>query len=574
MAESAPPLPRAPCSRACAKPRAWDLAVIGGGATGLGVALDAAARGSRWCCWSRTTSPRAPRRAPPSWCTAACATWRRATSAWCARRCTSARALLANAPHVAQRLPFVMPGYHWWERGFYGAGPEGLRRAGRPPRPGRTEWLSARARGAAARRAPRRACGAACATGTASSTTRAGRAAGAHGAARGALVLNHCAVTGAAARARPGARLQVRTPRPAKLRSLPAAWSTPPACGSTPCATWTATPAARRAPAPMVAPSQGVHLVVDRASCPARTRCWCPRPPTAACCSPCPGWARPSWAPPTRRATTCRASPRPSPTRSTSSCARPAATWRARTRSAADVRSVWVGLRPLVKPPGDEGGDTKAISREHTVLVGRSGLVTVTGGKWTTYRAMAEDVLARCMAPACCRSGRRRDRRCRCWARRPAGRWRAAGRAPLRQRGRAAAQRCPAPSAGCGTTPKAAGRPQRGDGALRRAPRDGAHVEDVLARRSGCCSWTRRRRRAGRRGGGDPAPRNSGRPSMPPPGGRSRRWRPVRAAALKRAAAGAADSGSHRRVLDRAAVGPRDRPRSPACRPAPRPAPP
>ena len=31
-------------------------------------------------------------------------------------------ALLANAPHVAQRLPFVMPGYHWWERGFYGAG--------------------------------------------------------------------------------------------------------------------------------------------------------------------------------------------------------------------------------------------------------------------------------------------------------------------------------------------------------------------------------------------------------------------------------------------------------------------
>ncbi|HOM14476.1 MAG TPA: glycerol-3-phosphate dehydrogenase C-terminal domain-containing protein, partial [Rubrivivax sp.] len=35
---------------------------------------------------------------------------------------------------------------------------------------------------------------------------------------------------------------------------------------------------------------------------------------------------------------------------------------------------------------------------EHTVVVSRSGLVTVTGGKWTTYRAMAEDVLDRCMA--------------------------------------------------------------------------------------------------------------------------------------------------------------------------------
>jgi glycerol-3-phosphate dehydrogenase len=64
----------------------------------------------------------------------------------------------------------------------------------------------------------------------------------------------------------------------------------------------------------------------------------------------------------------------------------------------ADVRSVWVGLRPLVKPPDDAGDDTKALSREHTVIVGRSGLVTVTGGKWTTYRAMAEDVLDRCMA--------------------------------------------------------------------------------------------------------------------------------------------------------------------------------
>lgn len=62
----------------------------------------------------------------------------------------------------------------------------------------------------------------------------------------------------------------------------------------------------------------------------------------------------------------------------------------------ADAKSIWVGLRPLVKPPEDEGDNTKGLSREHTILVSRSGLVTVTGGKWTTYRAMAEDVLAQC----------------------------------------------------------------------------------------------------------------------------------------------------------------------------------
>jgi glycerol-3-phosphate dehydrogenase len=46
--------------------------------------------------------------------------------------------------------------------------------------------------------------------------------------------------------------------------------------------------------------------------------------------------------------------------------------------------------------PGAERGATGRISREHTVLVSASGLVTVTGGKWTTCRAMAEDVLACC----------------------------------------------------------------------------------------------------------------------------------------------------------------------------------
>lgn len=61
-----------------------------------------------------------------------------------------------------------------------------------------------------------------------------------------------------------------------------------------------------------------------------------------------------------------------------------------------DIRSIWVGLRPLVKPQDDDGDNTKKISREHTVLASRSGLITVTGGKWTTYRAMAEDVLQKC----------------------------------------------------------------------------------------------------------------------------------------------------------------------------------
>ena len=57
----------------------------------------------------------------------------------------------------------------------------------------------------------------------------------------------------------------------------------------------------------------------------------------------------------------------------------------------ADVLSVFAGLRPLVKTAG--AGNTASLSRDHTILVSATGLVTITGGKWTTYRKMGADVL-------------------------------------------------------------------------------------------------------------------------------------------------------------------------------------
>ena len=56
-----------------------------------------------------------------------------------------------------------------------------------------------------------------------------------------------------------------------------------------------------------------------------------------------------------------------------------------------DVLSVFAGLRPLVST--GKGANTSAISRDHTLIIDPSGLVTITGGKWTTYRKMAEDTI-------------------------------------------------------------------------------------------------------------------------------------------------------------------------------------
>jgi glycerol-3-phosphate dehydrogenase len=63
--------------------------------------------------------------------------------------------------------------------------------------------------------------------------------------------------------------------------------------------------------------------------------------------------------------------------------------------SRTDVLSVYAGLRPLVRPPDEEGERTASLSRDHHVFTSPSGLVTIVGGKWTTYRKMAEDVMTR-----------------------------------------------------------------------------------------------------------------------------------------------------------------------------------
>ena len=56
-----------------------------------------------------------------------------------------------------------------------------------------------------------------------------------------------------------------------------------------------------------------------------------------------------------------------------------------------DIKSVFAGLRPLVKTSNN--GSTAMASRDHTIFVSGSNLVTITGGKWTTYRKMAKDAV-------------------------------------------------------------------------------------------------------------------------------------------------------------------------------------
>jgi glycerol-3-phosphate dehydrogenase len=392
------PLPRAALIERLQQPRRWDLAVIGGGATGLGVALDAAARGLAVVLveshdFAQGTSSRATKLAHGG------VRYLAQGDIGLVREALHERsAMLANAPHVAQRLPFVMPGYHWWERGFYGvglkmydalAGRDGL---------GATEWLGAKRTLALLPGArPRGLWGGVRYWDGQFDDARYALLLARTAAARGALVVNHCAATGLVREGGHVCGVDVRCTETGVTVRLQAG------CVINAAGVWVDAvrdmdrdEGSRPVP-PIVAPSQGVHLVVDRAFLPGNHALLVPRTEDGRVLFAVP------WLGKTILGTTD--TPREDLAREPTAFAadvgfilQEAARYLARAPQRSDVRSVWVGLRPLVRPAGDGAAPTKAISREHTVIVGRSGLVTVTGGKWTTYRSMAEDVLEQAMA--------------------------------------------------------------------------------------------------------------------------------------------------------------------------------
>jgi glycerol-3-phosphate dehydrogenase len=145
--------------------------------------------------------------------------------------------------------------------------------------------------------------------------------------------------------------------------------------------------------APMIAPSQGVHIVLDRSFLPGDAAVIVPKTSDGRVIFMIP------WLGHTVVGTT--------DTPIAKSVIEPTATheeiefllktsgdYLSKKPTRDDILSVFVGVRPLVKAKS-QGSNTSKLSRDHTILIDRSGLVTITGGKWTTARKMAEDCVDR-----------------------------------------------------------------------------------------------------------------------------------------------------------------------------------
>ena len=382
------------------EPRVWDLVVVGGGATGLGVALDAASRGLQVLLleaadFGQGTSSRATKLVHGG------VRYLAQGHISLVREALRERsAILANAPHLAQPLAFVVPGYRWWELPFYGAGLKAY------------EWLAgARSLGATQTMLPG-------ATRQALPTVRASGLLGGIRYWDGQFDDARLAVVLARTAQRSGATVLNRLPVTAlrhtagRVTGVIAHYAETDehfeisaGCVVNATGVWVDRlrgPTRHGDGRPLVTPSQGVHLVVDRAFLPGSTALMVPKTADGRVLFAVP------WLGKTLLGTTDTprgdivAEPRPL-AHEVDFILGEAARYLSRAPTRSDVRSAWVGLRPLVRPAEPEaqagaGAGTRSLSREHTVEVGSEGLVTVTGGKWTTYRAMAEDVLATCMA--------------------------------------------------------------------------------------------------------------------------------------------------------------------------------
>ncbi|MEX8193966.1 glycerol-3-phosphate dehydrogenase/oxidase [Comamonas guangdongensis] len=375
----------------------YDLAIIGGGATGLGVAVDAAARGFKVVLlesmdFAKGTSSRATKLVHGG------VRYLAQGNISLVREALHERTtLLHNAPHLAQPLAFVMPSYKLLDTPFYGIGLKMYDALAGKAGLGATEFLSSAKTVKYLPTVQQKGLkGGVKYWDGQFDDARLALALARTAAAKGALLVNYC----------PAEKLIYEHQQVAGVicRDLESgqSYTVRAKCVVNATGPWVdlfrqQDAEAQGKPArPMVAPSQGVHVVVDRDFLPTNHALLVPKTADGRVLFAVPWLGKVILGTTDTPRNDLAREPLPFP-EELDFILSEAGKYLNRQPTLADVRSMWVGLRPLVKPQDDDGENTKKISREHTVMSSKTGLVTVTGGKWTTYRAMAEDVLAECV---------------------------------------------------------------------------------------------------------------------------------------------------------------------------------
>lgn len=366
--------------------RAFDICIIGGGATGLGIALDAASRGLSTLLleqfdFAKGTSSRSTKLVHGG------VRYLQQGNIKLVLEALKERGLLLqNAPHLVHNQKFVVPNYKWWEKPFYGIGLKIYDKMAGKLGLGPSQFLTKEEiLDLAPTLDPAELKGGVLYHDGQFDDARLAISIAQTAVANGAIVLNYfpvkallkwqgkiCGVQAVDSCTGIGYEIRSRVVINA---------------------TGVFTDALMRMDnpqhQPMINPSQGVHLVVDANFLPGDTAIMIPRTDDGRVLFAVP-WHHKIVLGTTDTAVTS-VSAEPIPLESEIDfILTHIGRYLSQDPARKDVRSMFAGLRPLVKARNKK---TAALSRDHHLEVSDSGMITITGGKWTTYRKMAQDTV-------------------------------------------------------------------------------------------------------------------------------------------------------------------------------------
>jgi glycerol-3-phosphate dehydrogenase len=375
-------------SRVVEREGEWDIIIIGGGATGIGCAVDAASRGYEVLLleqsdFGKGTSSRSTKLVHGG------VRYLEQGNISLVMEALKERGILkGNAPHLVKELAFIVPNYEWWEMPFYGIGLKIYNLLSGQYGFGKSKILT---KAQTLKRLP---------------TIRAEGLRGgviyydgqfddtelllslaltAHG--QGAVLLNYARVFSLTKDAEglvDGVNfIDEETGQLHRAKAKVVINAAGPFCDTV-----------RRfsddGSKPIISPSQGIHLVFDKSFLPTRNAIMIPHTSDGRVLFAIP------WHGHTLVGTTdtpvekAELEPRPL-SDEIDFVLKTAGEYLYKSPTRNDILSVFAGVRPLVK--AGDAKSTSSLSRDHTIEIDNSGLVTITGGKWTTYRRMAEDCI-------------------------------------------------------------------------------------------------------------------------------------------------------------------------------------
>jgi glycerol-3-phosphate dehydrogenase len=381
--------------RAKERRRPWDMIIVGGGAVGVGCAVDAASRGYEVLLVEQSDFGKATSSRSTKLVHGGVRYLEQGNISLVMGALRERGILRQNAPHVVHNLAFIIPAYRWWERLFYGTGLKVYDLLAGARSFGRSRLLSPQE---TVRHLP--------------AIKTEGLRGGviyfdgqfddarllinlvATAAEQGATLLNYAQVT----RFSRDGNGHVNGVGVTDLESGEELHAEGRVVIN---ATGVFCDQVRRladpASAPLIAHSRGIHLVFDRSFLPGASALLVPHTSDKRVMFAIP------WHNHTLVGTTETPVPEPSieprpVEQEIEFILSTAAKYLDKAPAPGDVLSVFAGLRPLVK--SGKGKNTSALPRDHTIHIDAGGLLTITGGKWTTYRRMAEDSINRAVTLA------------------------------------------------------------------------------------------------------------------------------------------------------------------------------